>query len=172
MDFAGAFTFAFQDTNWIKKVGLAALIFLIPVVGQIIVIGWGLEITRRVINNETELLPDWNDFGGYLSKGFQGFVVTLAFSLPALLINICQQGLTYGINAAANNSNSGNIAAVAGFGAICLGCLSFIFSLAAGFLTPAALGSLAESGQLSAAFNFNRVIGLVRSALGRIYFRC
>ena len=166
MDFAGAFTYAFQDANWLKKVGLAGLIFLIPIAGPIIVMGWGLEITRRVINNQQEILPDWSDFGGFLSKGFQGFVVSLAFSLPALLINICQQGLTFGVNAAANNGNSGQLAGAAGIAMMCLGCLSFIFSLASGFITPAALGILADTGQLSSAFNFNQVIGLVRSALG------
>jgi len=31
MDFGRAFTFAFQDPDWLKKVGLAAVIFLIPI---------------------------------------------------------------------------------------------------------------------------------------------
>ena len=93
MNFGNAFTFAFQDSEWLKKVGIAAAIFLIPVIGPIIAMGWGLEITRRVINNQTDLLPDWSDFGGYVSKGFQAFVVTLVFSLPYLLISVCQQGI-------------------------------------------------------------------------------
>ena len=166
MNFGNAFTFAFQDSEWLKKVGIAAAIFLIPVIGPIIAMGWGLEITRRVINNQTDLLPDWSDFGGYVSKGFQAFVVTLVFSLPSLLISVCQQGIGVGINAAANNGNGSQIAAVAGFASICLSCFSIVFSLAAGFLTPAALGLLAETGQLSAALKFNQVIGLVRSAVG------
>ena len=110
MDFGSAFTYAFQDSDWLKKVGLAALIFLIPIIGPITVMGWGLEITRRVINNQTDLLPDWSDFGGYLSKGFQGFVVSLAFSLPSLLISICQSG----VSGAIQNSNSSQMASAAG----------------------------------------------------------
>ncbi len=162
MDFGSAFTYAFQDTDWLKKVGLAALIFLIPIIGPITVMGWGLEITRRVINNQTDLLPEWNDFGGYLSKGFRGFVVTLALSIPSLLISMCQSGISVAIQ----NSNSNQMASAAGIASICLSCVSVIFSLIAAFLTPAALGILADTGQLSAAFNFNQLLGLVRSALG------
>ena len=167
MDFGRAFSYAFQDPDWLKKVGLAAVIMLIPVVGSIVVLGWGLEITRRLINNETDLLPDWSNFGEFLSKGFQAFVVTLAYLLPSLVINICQQGIAISMNAAANSGNgSQQMAGVAGFAAICLSCLSIVFSIAAGFLIPAALGTLADTGQLGAAFRFNQIIGLVRSAPG------
>jgi Protein of unknown function (DUF4013) len=166
MNFGRAFSYAFQDPDWIKKVGIAAVICIIPVLGSIIVLGWALEITRRVIRNEPEFLPDWSNFGDYLSKGFQAFVVTLVFLLPGLLLNVCQQAVNYGHIAAANSGNSNQFGMIANIAVICLSCVSIVFSIAAGFLTPAAIGVLADTGQLSAAFRFNQIIALVRAAPG------
>ena len=39
MDFGKAFTYVFDDADWIKKVGIAAVLMLIPFVGQVIVAG-------------------------------------------------------------------------------------------------------------------------------------
>ncbi|MCD4698964.1 MAG: DUF4013 domain-containing protein, partial [Phycisphaerae bacterium] len=86
MDFGLAFSFPFQDEEWIKKILLTGVIFLIPVVGQIAVMGWALTITRRIIRNDPEPLPDWSDFGGYLGLGFKAFVVVLVFVLPIIIL--------------------------------------------------------------------------------------
>jgi hypothetical protein len=162
MDFGRAFSYVFQDPNWLKKVAIAAVLNLIPLIGSLIVLGWGLEITHRVINNDSELLPEWNDIGGFLGKGFQAFVVTLVFLLPSLLINICHVSLvTYGANAQSNQFNA--VISVAG---ICLSCFNFLFSVGASFVIPAAIGTLAETGQMSAALRFNQVFSLVRTAPG------
>ncbi len=43
MDFAKPFTFVFEDQNWLSKIALVAVISLIPVVGVLVLLGWGLE---------------------------------------------------------------------------------------------------------------------------------
>ena len=75
MDFGKAFSYVFDDEDWIKKIGIGALLSLIPIVGWFVILGWGVEITKRVINKNPEILPDWSDFGGYLTRGFLAFVV-------------------------------------------------------------------------------------------------
>ena len=168
MEFGRAFSFAFQDPDWLKKVGIAAVIFLIPLVGPIILAGWGLEITRRVINNDPVPLPDWSDFSGFLLKGFHAVVVSLAYALPGLLILICGEAVTFGLTGAMSSSRSdssaiGGIVTVVG---LCMTCLVTILLVGAGFLIPAATGNLAASGELGAAFRFNEVLQLVRAAPG------
>ena len=49
MDFGKAFTYVFEDEEWIKKILIGALLSLIPFVGWWFVGGWGLEITKNVI---------------------------------------------------------------------------------------------------------------------------
>lgn len=167
MEFGRAFTFAFEDPDWIKKVGIAALVFLIPLIGPIILLGWGLEITRRVINNDPTPLPGWDNFSEFVSKGFQAFVVSFAYALPIILLAVCGQGLTIAVAATAgNSSNSDAAAGIISVVGICMACFIFLFAIAAGFLIPAAHGNLAATGELGSAFRFNEVIGLVRAAPG------
>ena len=52
MDFGSAFSFVFQDEDWIKKILLIAVISLIPIVGQIVALGFALEVMKRVINSD------------------------------------------------------------------------------------------------------------------------
>jgi hypothetical protein len=172
MEFGRAFTYATQDPDWLKKVGIAAVILIIPILGAIVVLGWGLEITRRVINNDPVPLPDWSNFTDHLILGLKGFVVGLVFGLPAGLVNGCQGT----INALITNPDLlrnmdpdtvGMIASAGGFLALCCGCLGVLLGLATTFILPAAYGNMmAHNGELGAGFRFGEVFGLVRAAIG------
>ncbi|MCS6992899.1 MAG: DUF4013 domain-containing protein [Anaerolineales bacterium] len=167
MDFGRAFSYAFEDADWLKKAGIAALVFLIPVVGPIILAGWGLEIMRRVIKDEPVLLPDWSDFGGFVGTGFKGVVVQLAYSLPLLLVVGCWQVLNFGLVAALSESNPDALGMGTTVLMLCMGCVVFFLVVLTGLLVPPALGNMmANDGQLGAAFRFGEVFGLLRAAVG------
>ncbi len=162
MEFGKAFSFAFEDPDWLKKLGIGALLMIIPIIGWLVVAGWGIEITKRVIQRDPQPLPDWNDFGGYLIKGLQVFVIGFVYSLPVTLLNVCQQGITL-FSQQGNNSDQTmlNIIMVVG---ICFGCVSFLYSIFLGFILPAALGNFAATGQMGAGFRFGDVFAMVRAA--------
>ena len=162
MEFGKAFSFAFEDKDWIKKLGIGALLMIIPFIGWLVVAGWGIEITKRVIQRDPQPLPDWSDFGGYLVKGLQVFVIGLVYSLPIILVNICQQGVTL-FGQQGDTMDETMLMAVTVF-AVCFGCVSFIYSIFLGFILPAALGNFAATGQMGAGFRFGEVFGLVRAA--------
>ncbi len=166
MNFGLAFSYVFEDTDWLKKVGIAALVMLIPIIGPIILAGWGLEITRRVIMDDPQPLPGWEDFGGYVSKGFQAFVVNLAYMLPFILLIVCGQAFAVLPTAMMDQNNAEVMGGIASLLLLCVTCISILFALAASVIIPAALGNLAATGELGAAFHFNEVIGLVRAAIG------
>ncbi len=166
MEFGRAFTFAFQDPDWLKKVGIAALVSLIPVIGGITLMGWGLEITRRVINNDPDPLPGWDNFSSFISKGFQAFVVSLAYALPIILVVMCQYGVSFALIFASSNSDSSTMGGIATVVGVCMTCIVILFAIVAGFFIPAALGNLAATGELGAAFRFNQIFALLRAAPG------
>ena len=87
MEFGKAFSFVFEDPDWFKKIAIAALVGLIPVVGQFVLIGWALETAKRVIRQDPNPLADL-DFGSQLGLGFQSFLVGLVYAIPAFLIYI------------------------------------------------------------------------------------
>ena len=162
MEFGKAFSFPFEDQDWIKKVGIAALVMLIPIVGGIAVAGWGFEVTRRVIRRDPQPLPDWSDFVTYLVNGLKVVVVGLAYALPIILVSACSQGIFY----AAGQGGDDTMMSIATVVMICFSCLMILYGIFMGLVMPAALGNFAATDQLGAAFRFGEVFGLVRAAPG------
>lgn len=162
MDFGKAFTFVFDDPNWLKKIVLAALVSLIPIIGQFFLIGWSLEVARRVITHNPTPLPDL-DFGGSLSLGFKSFLIGLVYSIPIILLTLpisLLGALT------SNNSQSDALNAVMAIVSICCGGLILIYAIALAFFMPAAHGNFLAKNQLSAAFRVGEVWGLIKAAPG------
>jgi hypothetical protein len=161
MEFGKAFSFQFQDPDWIKKILIGALIMLIPLVGELVVIGWGFEITKRVIRQDPSPLPDWSNFMGNLVSGLKLFVVYLVYLLPIILVSACSQSV-YLIPSDVMDSNT--MATVSMVVMICFGCVAFLYGIVIAFLLPAAVGNFAATDQLGAAFRFGEVFNLVKAA--------
>ena len=162
MDFGQAFTFVFEDEEWIKKIGLGGLLCLIPIIGWLVVMGWGVEITKRVINKETEILPDWSDFGGYLTRGFLVFLVAFVYLLPVTIFSGCSGGLT----ALADSYGEDAMITAAWVITSCISCVIFLYSIAAYLVLPAAIGKYAVTGELGEAFKLKEIYSMVRDNLG------
>lgn len=159
MQIGKAFSYQFEDPDWMKKIGIAAAITLIPIVGAIVVSGWGVEIARRVIRSEPYPLPEWDDFMGYLVKGLKLIVISLVYLLPVILVSVCSSGLI----AVASDQGEEVIITIASIVSICFTCLIVIYGVLAGLVLPAAIGKFAATDELSAAFRFREVIGMVRA---------
>ena len=157
MDIGLAFSFPFQDKDWITKLILASVILLIPVLGIIVVLGWTLAITRNVIKGEAEPLADWSDFAGFLTLGFKGFLVSLVYALPIIVISI-----PFGIFAGFVDDQSAE--ALIALVSICFSCFSILYGVALAFIYPAAMGELAANDDLGAALNPSRIFSLIRKA--------
>jgi hypothetical protein len=155
-----AFTFAFEDKDWLKKLGIAGLVMLIPLIGQITVGGWALEVTRRVIQRESETLPDWSAFGDYLVKGLKMFVIGLVYALPIILLSVCANVPLMFLQEGGDET----MLSIISVASICVSCISAIYGIALAFAVPAALANFVVTDELGAAFRFREVFGLVRAA--------
>lgn len=162
MELGRAFTFAFEDKDWLKKIGIAGLIMIIPILGQIIVAGWAVEIARRVIHRDAEPLPDWTNFGDFLVKGLKVFVIGLVYSLPVILLQACLQGgMAAGLNGA--DSDTQNILSII---TACVGCVAAILGIVLGLFAAVGMSKFAATDDLGAAFRFGEIISLFRAAPG------
>jgi hypothetical protein len=160
MNFGQAFSFPFQDPDWLKKIGIMGLITLIPIIGQIIALGWSLEITRRVIKGSPVILPDI-DLGTHLSEGLKAFVVSLGYSLPMIILSIPLNVLPLVMeNSSSADGSEGVMVALT----LCCSGIILLYSLFVAFVVPAAFGNLVDKGTISAGFDFKTIFGLVRTA--------
>jgi hypothetical protein len=155
MDLGLSFTYVFQDEEWVKKILIGAVAFLILFIGWIPLLGWMIETTRRVIRQDPQPLPDWTDLGGLFSLGLKGLVIwIIAGILPAILvIPIAFLGAT------SNNSNTFMIVY-----SVCYSCFGIVYGILMALGLPASFGILAATDQLGDALNPNKIMGLVRTS--------
>lgn len=164
MNFGQAFTYVFEDPDWAKKVLIPALIAIIPIVGQIFLLGWMLDITRRVIQRNPRPLPEL-DFGRQLVDGLKGFVIGFVYALPILILEIPIIIVSSSMSTQNfdTNTTAGPLVAIV---SVCCGGLILLYALLMAFFLPAALGNYAASGNLTAGFRFREIFGLLRAAPG------
>jgi hypothetical protein len=169
MDIGKSFTFVFEDEDWIVKVLIGAAILLvgvlfswvllIPIILAFLLLGgYGVEITRRVIRGDARTLPDWNDWGALISDGLKLFVIVLVYALPFIIISACL-GVPVGILSGGTSRAAQAWSSL--FGTV-LGILNFLWAIAVSILVPAAVGFFVDHGDLAAAFRFGEVFAFVR----------
>jgi hypothetical protein len=165
MDFGLAFSYVFKDPNWLKKIAIISLVALIPIIGQIIVLGWSLEITKRVMNRNPEVLPDL-DFGGDLTRGFMAFIISFVYTLPITLFS----GLTsiFG-TVMTNTGNDEVVLGIFSLVTICLSVFAVIYGIFVGLLLPAAFARYLAKDSIGAAFDFAEVFKMVQLNLGTYF---
>lgn len=157
MDLGLAFSFPFQDEEWIKKFVIAAVLLFIPVVGWLAVFGWTIEITRRVIRESEEPLPDWTEFADLFVLGLKGFVIGFVYWIPILLIFVPVFFISL---------FGSDIEGVVAFLLLCIFCISIPYLLLLGVVLPASFGILADSDNLAEAINPSKILALLRAAPG------
>ena len=162
-DFARPFQFVFEDPNWLKKVLLLAVFFLIPLVGPIAVMGYQIRVMRQIADGNESGLPDMV-FGEDLVNGLKLFVVVLGYIMPGFIIYF--GGTIIGAILAAvlggqNGDNpAGGLAAIPMFGGMCIGLpLVFLGAL----LSPVGMVRFADTGEIGAAFRFGEVFAFIKN---------
>lgn len=140
----------FKDPRWIQKTLIGGLIALIPLIGGIFLQGYIWLYCRRVISGNFEM-PEWDDWGEMLRRGFGVLVIGLIYAVIPLLIALLLGGIT-GIGVA---SLMDNPSAVCG---VCIIPLMVILALIflCFFFYPLSLTVYAGEKNLSAAFDFPR----------------
>jgi hypothetical protein len=139
----------FKDARWIQKILLGGLIALIPFIGGIFLQGFTWIFCRRVISRNHDL-PEWNEWGEMLRRGFGVFVIGLCYAIipiiAALLLGLTGGGIV---------SLMKNPSAVCGVCLIPVLVLLIVIFLSF-FFYPLSLTSYAGEGIMSAAFDFSR----------------
>ncbi len=88
MDVGQAFAFINEDEDWLKKVGIGAIVGAIPIV-NFAVFGYQAEVARNVVAGEERPLPEWHDFGKYFVNGLRIVGAMFVYLLPVILLTLC-----------------------------------------------------------------------------------
>lgn len=166
MDFVRALTFPFDDNEWLKKLGIATLIQFIPILGQIVLQGWSVEISQRVKRGSPEPLPGWDQFSEYIGKGFTVFIANLIYQIPTVIF-ACLASFSWILPAMGAGSDGEGFLAALGVGAVvCLSCVIFLYAIAAAIVFFGGYVRYIDNPQLGVFFQFGDNIALVRNNIG------
>jgi len=159
MRFGDAFTFIFQDPDWFKKVIIPGLVgLLIPIIGQLVLLGWGLKVTLNIIRNNPNPLPEMS-FGDDLSRGFKAAVVSFVYCIPMIIFYVP----IIVLSAAAANGDD-NMAVIVAIASTCFGLLMMIYGIAMAYVLPAAYTRTVVEDSIGAGLSFTEVFKLIKKA--------
>ncbi len=162
MDYGKAFTFVFEDKDWVTKLAIGGVVSLIPIV-NFVAIGYGLRVLKNVAEGVEQPLPEWSDFGDYFVQGLVSFLGGLVWAIPAILLSM---GIGF---VSAVTGYEGDLQGAAAPVWLCvtsLSCLSVLYGLFLGVVTPSAMTHYAVSGDFGAMFRFGQIFKYITSNLG------
>jgi hypothetical protein len=157
INYGTAFTFFFKDKDWFRKFAIATLLTF-SIIGLGPVLGWTLELVRRVRAGEEAELPDWVNWRGYWKQGLKYWTVNLLWLLPVVLSIV----VIY-LPLLLIKSISDEMVLIVFFSVLCIVTLFLlIYSTLIIFFQPAMLGILTATGSVRAAASFRNVWKTVR----------
>lgn len=93
--FGRAWAMLTQEKGWWKPILLCALGALVPIVGPLAVLGYGLEWSRRVAWGSTDGPSRQVKIGGLIKSGWRGFVVAAGWSIAAVIVGSIVENLPW-----------------------------------------------------------------------------
>lgn len=166
MDFGRSFTYMMEDQDWIKKLGIGAVMALLsPLLGitALPLTGYMVAIVREKLHGGATALPEW-DFGQAFKDGVFVAIIEIVYLLPASLFYICG-GVAYGgLSSAADPTMLQAAPIVAG----CVACVGIAVGFVAFLLIPMAIGRYADTGEIGAAFQIGELVALTRNNIAGV----
>jgi hypothetical protein len=166
LDFGRAFQFVFEDPNWVQKILIGGLFYLLSMllVGLPFVIGYTLRVVRNAAHGLARPLPEWEDLGGIFAEGMRGVGLYLVLLIGALLLPGalgCVLALMGGaLSSTSGGENAG--AAMAAVGIMFFYALIILVSLAIGLYMPAAFARMVVYDRFGAGFEFAENLAFIR----------
>ena len=174
MDIGSAFTYVFDDKDWVKKLAVGGMIAALSTIMSTVLIGIVLSLAlegyryqafKYVREGQAVPLPEWSAFGAFLAKGAKIFVIRLVYNLPALLV-ACPVIAVYSTSFVDTNLDPELLNRLTTLSRLCWTCLLPLLALLGNALFPAALIHYAQDEKLSSAFRFGEIFSFIRRNIG------
>lgn len=156
-----------EDQNWPLKLGIGALIALVPILNFALG-GYAIEHLKNASNGMDVPLPAWDNLGEKFTNGLRVFVVTLVLALPIVLLTCIITVAGGGLAALSGGTEQLGDAAVAGAGVLALAvfCLAALYGLFLTYLSPAIYIQYAKTKDVGACLRIGELLGIARANTG------
>lgn len=172
MEIGKAIRFITEDPRWQQKLLIGTGIFvasmvlsvvLIGILGLFIITGYVIRLLQNVRDGHPYPLPEWDQLGDDLARGFKLAVVTVVWALPLMLLSIPSA-----IGGAMAGSNS-EAAQVMGVMLSIIGsCLSVVGGLALTVLLPGISIAFARDEQIMSGLQLRPIWDWTVANIGQV----
>ncbi len=162
MDIGRTFSFITEDERWVTKVLIGGLIFLIPIVGQLAVLGYMFKVAQNVSRGVERPLPEWGEFGDLIMRGLYGLVISLVYMIPYLVVVLLFVCLAGGMGALSEDSSEAAASAMGGLSCL-LTPIMILVAIGGAIMAWGGYARYIASGQLADAFKFGEVFAILRN---------
>ena len=158
LDLGEAFTFVVRSHRWVRKLmaGAACLLLIWLIVPFLLLIGYIVEIARRVRSGAREL-PAWDHPWKNIKDGFKILAALLIWIVPSALLSIPAAIVEAAASEGSRQALGGSISAVAGI----VAAIGSVWGVVVLLLEPAIISQYIERG-FWGALNAAAVIRRVR----------
>jgi hypothetical protein len=173
MDFGKALTFITEDPRWQQKIAIGVGLILVStlltfvligVIGFLILLGYSVRLLQNVRDGQPYPLPEWDQWGEDLTRGFKLCVVTIVWGLPILIFTV-----PLGIGGALMDPNSGDAGLFLGnILVVCGGCLAALYGLFLTIMTPGISIAFARDEQITSGLQFSEIWVWTQEHLGQV----
>jgi hypothetical protein len=137
--------------------------WLVYALSIMLLAGYGLRLARNVRAGQPQPLPEWNDWGNDLVRGFKLVVLGAIWALPGLIFSI-----PTGIGTAMSNSNTDSASFLGVMLLLCGGCLSLLYWLFLAVMTPGYTLAFLRDEQIQSGLRFDLIFNWTRRNLGPV----
>ncbi len=172
MQIERSFRYQFEDRQWVTKLGLGALISLVPIL-NLAIVGYMVGIIRNAASHASEPLPNWDDFGEKFRDGLILTAAGLVYAIPFLIMVWLPLGVLAVSGVLSQSSGQRQIAPyVGGFGAALLGCVALflvLYALALSVIRPLIMIIFSRDGTFASCFRLREVAHILQFRPGPFF---
>lgn len=150
-------------------IAVSLLAFIVPIAPYIILFGYGAQIAKQILNDESPHLVAWDDWGKLFKDGLKVFGVRFLVGLPILIVIIPIIIISAGLPIVAENMNPSEAESVIFiFMILIFGSLCFIIpiSLLTAVVAQAPEMYVIEKDDFKAIFQFSEWWKIFRANFG------
>ena len=166
MDIQKSFNYVFEDESWMSKLGIGAVIAIVPIL-NFAWMGYAIGIIRNVVERHPRPLPSWDDLGKQFMDGLLLWLAGALYALPGIVLFFVPF-LFLMLPALSNNSDVQTVLlGVGGLLFVVLLILWLLYILLLSFLLPAVRLNYVRYNTFAACFRVKEIIRIVTANMGR-----